>query len=113
MTVIYNPHRSFLKLRMQFPGVLIDAGGMKDFVDKADAKIKCIKETYQSVKAGLPWNLGGARVDDCIAYCVSHLNLCHMSALNGVMSLAYLFSGVPCVALYPVGNAFGYGFSGA
>ena len=27
-----DPHKSFLKLRTQFPGVVINSGGMKDFV---------------------------------------------------------------------------------
>ena len=40
MTVIDTDlHRTFLKLCMQFPGVLINTGGMKDFVYKVDAKI--------------------------------------------------------------------------
>ena len=52
--VVYvDLHSTFVKLRTQYPGVLIDVGGAKDFVAKVDAKIRRIKETYRSVKAGL------------------------------------------------------------
>ena len=89
-----DPHASFLKLRTQFPGVLIDVGGRKDFVHKVDAKIRCIKETYHSVKVGLAWELEGPLVDDCLAYCVTRMNLRRTSALHGVMSPAFLYTGV-------------------
>ena len=84
-----DPHASFLKLYTQFPGVLLNTGGMKDYVHKVDAKIRRIKETYHSVKAGLAWKLEGPLVDDCIAYCVTRKNLRHTSALQGVMSPAF------------------------
>ena len=52
--VVYvDPQSTFVKLGTQYPGVLIDVGGAKDFVAKVDAKIRRIKETYHSVKAGL------------------------------------------------------------
>ena len=69
-------------------------GGRKDFVHKVDAKIRRIKETYRSVKAGLTWELEGPLIDDCLAYCVTHMNLRRTSALHGVMSPAFLFTGV-------------------
>jgi hypothetical protein len=59
LAIYTNPHASFLKLSTQFSGVLLDAGGMKDYVHKVDAKIRRIKETYCSVKAGLAWKLEG------------------------------------------------------
>ena len=92
----------------------------------------------------MPWNLGSTRVDDCIVYCVSRLSLQCTSALHGVMSPAFLFTGIkqnyekvfglafgdyievydgttnmswersiPCIALYPVGNALGSWVFGA
>jgi hypothetical protein len=94
LAIYTDPHASFLKLSTQFPGVLLDAGGMKDYVHKVDAKIRHIKETYRSVKAGLAWKPEGPLVDDCIAYCVTRMNLRRTSALHGVMSPAFLFTGV-------------------
>ena len=36
---------------------VIDVGGVQDFVAKVGAKIRRVKETYWSVKAGLAWKL--------------------------------------------------------
>ena len=52
-----DPASAFVALRTQFPGVIIDVGGARDFVAKVDAKIRRIKDTYRAVKAGLPWSL--------------------------------------------------------
>ena len=54
----------FMSLRTQFPGLLIEPGGAKDHVVKVDAKIRRLKETYRSVKAGLP-DLGKRFSDLC------------------------------------------------
>ena len=97
----------FMKLRTQFPGVLLDVGEMKDYVHKVDAKIRRIKETYRSVKAGLAWKLEGPLVDDCITYCVTRMNLRCTSALQGVMSPAFLFTGVKPNYQKVFGLAFG------
>ena len=43
----------FVRLCMQYPWVLIDVGGAKDFVPVPDAKIRRLKETYCDGKAGL------------------------------------------------------------
>ena len=56
-----------MSLRTQFPGLLIEPGGAKDHVVKVDAKIRRLKETYRSVKAGLPWKLPKNRVKDLVA----------------------------------------------
>ena len=68
-----------------------------------EAKIRSIHST----KAGLSWKLGGARVDDCIAHCVLHLNLHRTSALHGVMSPAFFFMGVKPNYEKVLGLAFG------
>ena len=70
--VVYvDLHSKFVRLRMQYPGVLIDVGGAKDFVPVADAKIRRLKETYHAVKTGLAWKLPVLHVNDLLAYCVS------------------------------------------
>ena len=83
-----------MALRKHFPGVLLDVGDAKDYVAKIDAKMRRVKETYRSVKAGLVWKLPLAHVGDLVAYCVSRLNLRQTSALDGVQCLTYLFTGV-------------------
>ena len=44
-----DSHSMFVRLRTQYPGVLIDVGGAKAFVTAADAKIRRIKEVYRTV----------------------------------------------------------------
>jgi hypothetical protein len=120
---------AFMALRTQFPGVLFEAGGAKDYIAKIDSKMWRVKETYRSVKAGLAWKLPLVHVEDLTAFCVSRLNLRQMSALNGVVrpsfhkvfGLAFgdyveVYDGMtstsrarslPCITLYPVGNSTG------
>ena len=81
-----DPPSTFVRLRTQYPGVLIDVGGAKDYVPVADAKIRRVKEMYPAVKAGLAWRLPKSRVSDLLTYCVSRLNLWRTSALQGVLS---------------------------
>ena len=83
-----------MSLRTQFPGLLIEPGGAKDHVVKVDAKIRRLKETYRSVKAGLPWKLPKNQVKDLVAYAASRLNLRGTSALQGVQSPGVLFTGL-------------------
>jgi len=55
--VYMDPQSSFRSMTQDFPGVEIDVGGKGDYVSKADAKIRRIKDTYRKVKLGLPWKL--------------------------------------------------------
>jgi len=80
-------------LRTQFPGVIIDVGGARDFVAKVDAKIRRIKDMYRAVKAGLPWSLPKSRAKDLVAYSVSRLNNRGTTALSGSLSPRVLFTG--------------------
>jgi hypothetical protein len=89
-----DPHSTFVRLRTQYPGVLIDVGGAKDYVPVADAKIRRVKEMYRAVKAGLAWKLPKSRVSDLLTHCVSRLNLRKTSALQGVISPGFLFTGM-------------------
>jgi hypothetical protein len=52
-----DPQCAFRALTGSFPEVVIDVGGAGDYVAKADARIRRIKEIYPSVKAGLKWKL--------------------------------------------------------
>ncbi len=127
-----------MNLRAQFPGVVVDPCGAGDYVPKIDIRIRCLKEMYRAVKAGLPWVLPRSRVKDLMMYCVSRINLRRTSALDGTVCPKVLFTGikpnyrkelslafgdyveehvdtdntsrersVPCIALYPIGNATG------
>jgi hypothetical protein len=94
-TVYTDPHSSFRSMTQDFPGVEIDVGGAGDYVSKADAKIRRIKETYRKVKSGLPWELPGQLIGDLVAYCVSRLNIRRMTELAENICPRVLFTGVP------------------
>jgi hypothetical protein len=94
--VVYtDPHSSFKSMTQDFPGVEIDVGGAGDYVSKADAKNRRIKETYRKVKAGLPWELPGQLVGDLVSYCVSQLNIRRTTALAENICPRVLFTGIP------------------
>jgi hypothetical protein len=129
-----DPQSAFRTLTTQFLGVMIDVGGAGDYVSKVDAKIRCIKELYQSVKAGLPWKLPPSLVKDLVTYAVSCINIRRTTALNMNVCPKVLFTGlrvnykkefgdyvevydgtdnmarshsVPCIALYSCNNMMG------
>lgn len=94
-TVVYvDPESAFRALRTQFPGVVIDVGGTKDYVAKVDAKIRRVKEAYRAVKSGLAWKLPTSRVNDLVAYVVSRLNVRRTTALCSNVCPRVLFTGV-------------------
>jgi hypothetical protein len=90
-----DPQSSFRSMTQDFPGVEIDIGGKGDYMSKADAKIRRIKDTYRKVKLGLPWKLPVVLVKDLVAYAVSHLNICRTTSLNENVCPRVLFTGVP------------------
>jgi hypothetical protein len=94
-TVYTDPHSSFQSMTQDFPGVEIDVGGAGDYVSKADAKIRRIKETYRKVKSGLVWELPGQLIGDLVAYFVSRLNIKRTTALAENVCPWVLFTGVP------------------
>jgi hypothetical protein len=96
MIVHTDPQSASRALTTQFPGVIIDVGGAGDYVSKVDVKIRSIKELYRSVKAGLPWKLPPTLVKDLVMYAVSHINICHTTALNVNVCPKVLFTGL-CV----------------
>ena len=75
-TIVYTDlAKAFRGLVTSFPGVTIDIGGAGDHLAKVDAKIRRIKEVYQSVKHGLAWPLPSIMVKDLIEYAVSQINV--------------------------------------
>jgi hypothetical protein len=71
-TMVYtDPQSAFCSLTTQYPGVVIDIGGARDYVSKVDAKIRCIKELYRSVKSGPLWKLPPLLVKDLMAYAIA------------------------------------------
>ncbi len=85
---------ALISLRGQFPGVVVDPSGAGDHVPKVDIRIRWVKEMYHTVKSGLPWCLPNTRVKDLVMYCVSRMNLCTTSALQGTVCPRVLFTGV-------------------
>jgi hypothetical protein len=92
--VYIDPASGLMSLRSQFPGVVIDPCRAGDQVPKIDIHIRRLKEMYRTVKAGLPWTLPRSRVKDLMMYCVSHVNLRRMSALDGTVCSMLLFTGL-------------------
>jgi hypothetical protein len=105
--VMVDPGSGFMSLRTQFSGVLFEPGGARDHVTKVDAKIRRLKETYRSVKAGLPWTLPKTRVKDLVACSASRMNTRGTSALQGVLSPTVLFTGLKPNYEKEFGLAFG------
>jgi hypothetical protein len=106
--IIYmDPHSSFRSMTQDFPGVELDIGGAGDYVSKADAKIRRIKETYRKVKSGLPWELPQQLVGDLVAYCVSRLNIQRTTALAENICPRVLFTGIPVDYKRELTYAFG------
>jgi hypothetical protein len=106
-TVYTDPHSLFRSMTQDFPGVEMDIGGAGDYVSKADAKIRRIKETYRKVKSGLPWELPGQLVGDLVAYCVSRLNIRRTTSLSENICPRVLFTGVPVDYKKELTYAFG------
>jgi hypothetical protein len=55
---------------MKFENMVINVGGAANYIPKANAKMRRIKELYQGVKADLPWNLSPTMAKDLVAYCM-------------------------------------------
>ena len=48
-----DPHSTFVRLWTQYPGVLIDVVGAKDYVPVVEAKIRRVIEMYRAGRAGV------------------------------------------------------------
>jgi hypothetical protein len=95
-SIVYtDPHSTFRSMTQDFPGVEIDIGGAGDYVAKVDTKIRRIKETYRTVKCGLPWKLPQCLITELMSYVVSRLNIRRTSALSENVCPRVLFTGVP------------------
>ena len=62
--VYVDPQSALKSLETKFPNVSIDVAGAKDYVPKADIKIRRIKERYRSIKTSLAWKLPMILVKD-------------------------------------------------
>jgi len=82
-------------MTQEFPGVEIDVGGVGDYVEKVDVKIRRIKETFRNVLAGLLWSMPKQLVGDLVAYAVSRLNIRLTTALSEKICPKVLFTGIP------------------
>jgi hypothetical protein len=93
-TVVHvDPQTGFRALKNLFPGVLIDDGGVSDYLPKVDSKIKRIKELYRAVKNGLPWKLPVALVKLLVCYTVGRLNIRRTTSLASNLSPYRMFTG--------------------
>jgi len=90
--VYVDPQSALRALATKFENVAIDVGGAGDHLPKADAKIRCIKERYCSVKASLPWQLPISLVKDLVAFVVSRINMERSAAINLNVAPKVLFT---------------------
>jgi bifunctional pyridoxal-dependent enzyme with beta-cystathionase and maltose regulon repressor activities len=77
-----DPQSALKSLETKFPNVSIDVAGTKDYVPKADIKIRRIMERYRSMKASLAWNLPMILVKDLVAFAVSRINIERSATIN-------------------------------
>jgi hypothetical protein len=49
-----DPQSAFKALTATFPGMVIDVGGVGNYIGKVDAKIRHIKDVYRGVNTDLP-----------------------------------------------------------
>jgi hypothetical protein len=71
VTVYTDPYSSFKSMTQEFADVEVDDGGASDYVQKVDAKIRRIKETYRCVSHGLLWKLPHSKVKDLVPFAIS------------------------------------------
>jgi len=105
---IYVDTQSALKsLETKFPNVSIDVAGAKDYVPKADFKIRRIKEHYRSIMASLAWNLPMILVKDLVAFTVSRINVEQSATINQTVAPKVLFTRLRLDFWKELGLAFG------
>jgi len=105
--VYIDPQSALRSLDTKFPNVPIDIAGAKDYVPKADIKIRRIKERYRCIKAILAWNLPLILVRDLIAFAVSRMNTKCSAAINQTVAPKVLFTGLRLNFQKELGLAFG------
>ncbi len=84
----------------------VDLRGAGDYIPKADAKIRRIKERYQSIKNGLPRSLP-VMIKDLVAYVVSRNKIERSTAIYQSVAPKVLFTGLPVDFRKEFGLAFG------
>jgi len=89
-----DPQSALKSLETKFPSVSIDVAGAKDYVPKADIKIRRIKEHYRSIKTSLAWNLPMILVKDLVAFAVSRINIKRSATINQTVAPKVLFTSL-------------------
>jgi hypothetical protein len=105
--VYVDPQSALKSLETKFPNVSIDVAGAKDYVPKADIKIRRIKECYRSIKTSLAWNLPMILVKDLVAFAVSRINIERSATINQTVAPKVLFTGLRLDFRKELGLAFG------
>jgi hypothetical protein len=105
--VYVDPQSALKSLETKFPSVSIDMAGAKDYVPKADIKIRRIKERYRSIKTSLAWNLPMILVKDLVAFAVSKINIERSATINETVAPKVLFTGLRLDFCKELGLAFG------
>jgi len=70
-----DPQSAFRTLTTKFKKMVIDTGGVGDYVPKGDVQIKRIKQIVRGVKATLPWKLPPGLLKDLVVFAVSRINI--------------------------------------
>jgi hypothetical protein len=91
--VYMDPQCALWSLAAKFENGVIDLGSAGDYIPKVDAKIRRIKERYQSVKASLRLNLPPMMVKDLVAFVFSRINIERSMAINRNVAPKVLFTG--------------------
>jgi hypothetical protein len=107
LRIYVDPQSALKSLETKFPNVSIDVAGAKDYVPKADIKIRRIKERYRSIKASLAWNLPLILVKDLVAFAVSRINIERSATINQMVAPKVLFTGLGVDFRKELGLAFG------
>jgi hypothetical protein len=89
-----DPQSAFWSLVMQFENVVIDIGGVQDYVPIVDVKITRMKEIYRSIRLTLKWNLPSLLVQDLVAFAISHMNMHRTMTINLNVAPRVLFTGL-------------------
>jgi hypothetical protein len=105
--VYVDPQSALKSLETKFPNVSIDVAGAKDYVPKADIKIRRIKERYRSIKTSLAWNLPMILVKNLVAFAVSRINIERSATIDQTVAPKVLFTGLRLDFRKELGMAFG------
>lgn len=107
MKVDTHAQSAFRSLTIQFESVVIDVGGLQDYVPTIDAKIKRIKEVYRGIKSMLQWRVPGFLVQVLVAFAVYFIDMHRTSTINCNVALRVMFMGLKPDFVKELGLGFG------